>query len=475
MGTFTPEGTYRAAEEKLVHLRDLGATMIELMPVAAFDGARGWGYDGVSHFAPFAPYGTPDELCAFIDHAHALGMRVILDVVYNHFGPSGNYLSCYSEAYFTSKYQNAWGDAPDFTSPIMRRHVLDNVRYWLSQFRFDGLRLDATPTLFDPSPKHILREIADLAPAIGPGKVIIAEDDRNDPAVMTDLGMSAVWADDFHHQIHVTLTGERDGYYRGFEPGAAGVARTINEGWLFTGQHYAPRDEDRGKPANGVRADQLVYCLQNHDQVGNRALGERLSALVPQEAYAAVSMLLLFLPMTPLLFMGQEWACRDPFLYFTDHDPDLGQKIREGRRNEFRAFTAFSDPAARDEIPDPQAMETFTRSRLDWDAIEDRDHRMMLSLYRNLLLLRRSDPILQHASRDGLHAEAEGPVLRVERRIEGESRVLLVNLSANAAPCGALLPDPKAVELMLANRPGAWVSSKLGPYEAWLLATRATE
>ncbi len=440
VGTFTPEGTYRAAIERLAGLRDLGVTTIELMPVAAFAGARGWGYDGVALFAPFAPYGEPDDLRALVDAAHGLGLGVLLDVVYNHLGPAGNYLSRYSPRYFTREVRNAWGDAPDYAHAPMRSLVLDNARYWLEDFRFDGLRLDAVHAVVDPSPAHVLSELVSMARALPVGKTLIAEDDRNDPALVEAVGFDAVWADDFHHAVRVSLTGERDGYYAGYAPGAATIARAVNRGWIYEGQTYAPTGRARGAVADALPAEAFVYCIQNHDQVGNRALGDRLTASVSLDAYRMASAVLLFLPMTPLLFMGQEWAASSPFQYFTDHEPELGRLVSAGRREEFKHFAAFSDPAARERIPDPQAVETFERSRLRWSERDEGDHAAVLALYRELLALRRSDEVLREPSREGLFADAVGDVLRVRRRKGSSERVLVANLSSERRALGALVP-----------------------------------
>jgi maltooligosyltrehalose trehalohydrolase len=438
VGTFTTEGTFAAAAARLPELATLGITAIELMPVAAFPGEAGWGYDGVALFAPFAPYGTPDDLRAFVDRAHDLGLSVFLDVVYNHFGPSGNYLSAFCADYFTDKVQNAWGLAPDFSKPPMRRLVLENARYWLREFRFDGLRLDATHAIVDPSERHILRELADQVATLQPKKLLIAEDERNEPDLIRRLGLDALWADDFHHALRVTLTGEQEGYYAAYCPGAASVAETICKGWLYTGQSYAPTGKPRGKKASDLPAESFVYCIQNHDQVGNRALGDRLSAAVSLDAYCVASTVLLFLPMTPLLFMGQEWAASAPFLFFTDHDDQLGKLISRGRREEFRAFATFASPELSAHIPDPQARATFERSRLDWSERAQTSHARVLQLYRDLIALRAHDPVLSHADRMGLDARAMGDVLLVRRWTETGARLLLANLGKRSVPLSDL-------------------------------------
>ena len=440
VGTFTREGTYRAASTRLAELAALGVTTLELMPLSAFPGTRGWGYDGVAHYAPHAAYGTPDELRHFIDSAHGAGLQVVLDVVYNHFGPAGNYLGAYSPEYFTREIQTPWGEAPRVDAPPMRRYVLDNARYWLSEFRFDGLRLDATHTIVDSSETHVIRALAEASRSRAPHVFIMAEDERNDPSLVQDMGCDAIWADDFHHQVRVTLTGERDGYFADYTPGAAGIARCITRGWLFEGQ-VAPRTgKARGAPAGALGAERFVYCIQNHDQIGNRALGARLNHDVSVDAYCAATALLLFLPMTPLLFMGQEWAASTPFQFFTDHDAELGALVTEGRRREFAHFAAFADPAQRAAIPDPQSLETFERSKLRWDERSQAPHDDVLQLYRALLALRRNDHVLREPhDLAGLEAEAHGELLAVRRRTPDGSarRLLLVNFGQLPVDCAA--------------------------------------
>lgn len=431
VGTFTLEGTYPAAASQLPALVHLGITAIELMPLGAFPGSRGWGYDGVAHFAPFAPYGTPDELCAFIDAAHGLGLTVLLDVVYNHFGPAGNVLHAYGAEYFTSNDCTPWGEAPDFAQTPMRRYVLRNVRYWLEEFRFDGLRFDATHAITDPSQRHILREVADEVATLKPKRWLIADDDRNDPRLILDNGFDAVWADDFHHQVHVALTGERNGYYAAYTGTAADLAETINNGWFYRGAIYSPTGKPRGSDATALPAEAFIYCLQNHDQIGTRAFGDRLTQTVSLEAFGAATMLLLFLPMTPLLFMGQETAAPSPFLYFTDHEPELGVKITEGRRRDFARFLAFADERTHDAIPDPQAISTYEASRLTRAEHHASAGVRLRALHHAMLTLRASDPVMREARRDQLRASARGQSLIVERWLGPASRRLIINLGVD--------------------------------------------
>jgi len=430
VGTFTREGTYEAARPKLALLRDLGITTIELMPLGSFAGQRGWGYDGVALFAPHAAYGRPEDLRRFVDEAHGLGLGVLLDVVYNHFGPSGNYLGCYSGRYFKKAVDNPWGQGLNFEAAPMRSLVLANVRYWLSDFRFDGLRLDATHTIHDESPRHILEEAASLAHALRPGAILVAEDDRNEARLVEEVGLDALWADDFHHAVHVTATREAHGYYEAFPPGVTTIAETVSRGWLYRGQASPLTNHPRGTDATHLPAQAFVYALQNHDQIGNRAFGERLIHLVGPEMSAGLAALLLFLPMTPLLFMGEEWGASSPFLYFTDHEPELGRLVSEGRRREFKAFPAFATQDMAALIPDPQAEGTFLRSKLSWDEREREPHASLLALYQRLIRFRKTDPVLATGPRASLEAMAEGELLQVRRSHGSEARLLFLNLGA---------------------------------------------
>lgn len=438
VGTFTEEGTYRAAERKLDALVDLGVTTIELLPLAAFPGERGWGYDGVALFAPYAPYGEPEDLASFVQAAHARGLAVFLDVVLNHFGPSGNYLWSYAEEYFTKEIETPWGAAPDFAHAPMRGLATELVRYWLGEWGFDGLRLDATHEIHDRSSPHVLREITELAHAMTPRRLVVFEDERNDPTMLVEHGADGVWADDLHHQVHVLLTGERDGYYRAHEPTSAALVKTIQRGWIYEGAPYAPwKGRPRGKPApgSGIEPSQLVLCLQNHDQIGNRALGERLGQLTSAGDFLVASALLFFLPGTPLLFMGQEWNASTPFFFFADHEGDLGNAVREGRLQEFASFSAFSDPGAREQIPDPQAASTFERSKLRWSERDEPMHARALATTRALVALRKTDPVLSaRSSWSEIAATTKDGLIEVVRRHGGETRRLLASFAEAPVP-----------------------------------------
>jgi len=468
VGTFSPEGTYRGAEKRLDAISELGFTAIELLPVAAFPGERGWGYDGVALYAPYAPYGDPEDLRSLVRAAHRRGLAVVLDVVYNHFGPAGNYLWKYAPEYFTKAVVTPWGPAPDFAHEPMRRLVVDNARYWLEEFGVDALRVDATHAFHDPSRRHVLRELTDLAHAMKPPRRVFFEDDRNEPSVVKDLGADVVWADDFHHQVHVLLTGERDGYYAAYQATVAALAQAINDGWTFTGQPYEPwKGKPRGRSARdqGLEPQNLLYCIQNHDQVGNRALGTRLSHHVDVDAYCAASVLLLFLPTTPLVFMGQEWAASSPFLFFSDHAGELAEAVRQGRREEFKSFAAFADPKARARIPDPQARSTFEQSKLRWDERTAEPHARVLATYRAMLALRRNDPVLSAAtSWADLEATAHGDVLEVVRRKGTASRRLVVTFGDREhAIVGAA-----GARVLFAS--GAFEGGRLAPRSAVVLA-----
>ena len=438
VGTFSPAGTFAGVRERLPYLRDLGVTAIELMPVAAFPGRWNWGYDGVALFAPAACSGRPDELRELVDSAHRLGLAVLLDVVYNHFGPDGAYQGAFSPGYFTEQHRTPWGAAINLDGPLsgmVREFLVENALAWLHEYHLDGLRLDATHVLIDDSPRHFL---AELTSRVRGGvcdrpRLIIAEDRRNlallvRPEAEGGWGLDAVWADDFHHQVRRALAGDSDGYYQDFTGTTADLATTIRQGWFFTGQRSAYLGGPRGTDPVGLPPRRFVFFVQNHDQVGNRALGERLHHQIDPAAYRAATALLLCAPETPLLFAGQEWAARSPFLYFTDHQPTLGRLVSEGRRREFRSFTAFMDPKARERIPDPQDPGTFARSRLDWHEAGREPHASILRLYRALLALRRDEPLLGAADWEGLEVEAQGDAALVLRRSGSDGRTLAVLL-----------------------------------------------
>lgn len=469
LGTFTPEGTLRSAIEKLPYLVELGVTTVELMPLAAFPGARGWGYDGVALYAPFAGYGRPEDVQAFVDAAHGLGLSVFLDVVYNHFGPDGNYLARYSPEYFTERFHTPWGAGLDYREPHMRRFVIENALMWLSDYRFDGLRLDATQEIHDDSDVHILRELALRVHALPGRHLLMAEDYRNLPGLVTEDRLDGIWVDDFHHTVRTSLTGERDGYYAPFERGAAALAQVIRRGWVFEGQIWPLAGEllnkPRGAPADRLAAGNLIYFIQNHDQIGNRAQGERLDAFpgVGAAGLRGASLLLLTLPMTPLIFQGQEWATSTPFLFFSDHKGELGRLVSEGRAREFGHFQGFDQ-----DVPDPQDTATFLASKLNWHEREEGEHARTLKLYREALKLRHTDPVLREARRDTLEAGHDGEVLWVRRADEQGERVLLWNLGDRRELASLKLPFELPEKLLLDSE-GATSVATLATHQALLL------
>jgi maltooligosyltrehalose trehalohydrolase len=399
VGTFTPEGTLDAARARLDWLRELGATHVQLMPVAAFPGIQGWGYDGVDLFAVHEPYGGPEALKRFVDACHAKGLAVLIDVVYNHLGPSGNYLAKFGP-YFTSAHHTPWGDAVNLEgagSHEVRRFFCDNARMWLREYHCDGLRLDAVHAYTDRSAIHFMEQVGTEVRALeaetGRHFGLIAESDLNDPRVVTPTaaggyGMDAQWSDDFHHALFALLTGDRGGYYADFGS-LSDLGKALREAFVVDGQYSVYRDRVHGKPVRGLEGWRFLGYAQTHDQVGNRAKGERLSHLVTAGRVKIAAAMVMTAPFVPMIFQGEEWAASTPFLYFTDHEPELGKRVSEGRRREFAAFGW--DPA---EVPDPQDPETFERSKLRWEERVVGAHAEMTAWYRALIALRREMPEL---------------------------------------------------------------------------------
>ena len=399
VGTWTPEGTFDAAVQHLPELVDLGVTTLELMPVAQFPGARNWGYDGVFPYAVQDSYGGPDGLRRLVDACHGHGLAVCLDVVYNHLGPGGNVLPRYGP-YFTDHYHTPWGAAMNLDqagSDEVRRYFIQNAVEWVTDFHIDALRLDAVHAIIDPTPRPFLRELTDAVHAagrrLGRRVHVVAESDANDPRLVRSRprggdGMDAAWSDDLHHALHAVLTGERVGYYAD-HGSLEGLARGLRHGFVFTGQHSAYRGRRHGAPTAGVPTSRFVAFLQNHDQVGNRAAGERLASLTDADGLRLAAGIVLLGPFVPLMFMGEEHGETNPFLYFTDHaDPTLRKAVREGRARECRGF-GWSEPS-----PDPNDPETFARSRIEWAAREREPGRSLLAYHRHLLRLRREHPAL---------------------------------------------------------------------------------
>jgi maltooligosyltrehalose trehalohydrolase len=430
-------GGFTGIREQLPRLRDVGVTAIELMPIADFPGERNWGYDGVLPYAPDRAYGEPNELRALIDDAHAHGLMVFLDVVYNHFGPDGNYLGVYAPQFFDETKHTPWGAAINFAEPNVRRFFIENALYWLLEFRFDGLRFDAVHAILD---KSFLRELAREIRAHIPSDRhihLVLENDNNDSELLRD-GYTAQWNDDLHHVLHVLLTGETDGYYNDYaEAPAEKLARALVRGFVYQGEESPFRGgERRGKSTDGLGPVSFVSFLQNHDQIGNRAFGERLTDLAKPEALEAAIALLLLAPQIPLIFMGEEVGAREPFLYFTDHrDVSLAETVKNGRRQEFAKFPEFADERKRASIPDPNAPETFERSRPHF-AVNSRTE-----LYKRLLHVRRETimPLANEIHSAEAHAVGEHTVLAKWRLSAGRSLTIACNLGNT--PVEAVLPE----------------------------------
>jgi malto-oligosyltrehalose trehalohydrolase len=453
-------GGFAGVEAALPELSALGVTAIELMPVAAFSGNRNWGYDGVCAWAPQAGYGGPDGLRRLVDTAHGLGVSVLLDVVYNHFGPEGNYLAAYAGGFYRHDRATPWGDAIDFRVPAVRRFFIENALHWLVEYRIDGLRLDAVHAIADSG---FLLELAAELRAKLPGRQVhlVLENEANDAALLGEGAFDAQWADELHHCVHVMLTGERDSYYADYarEP-ARLLARALAEGFAFQGEVSAHTGRPRGTPSAHLPPSRFVVCLQNHDQIGNRAFGERLTQLAPARAVRAATVLLLLCPQVPLLFMGQEWGSRAPFLFFTDYGGALAEAVRSGRRREFGRFAAFADPARRARIPDPNAAGTFTASRPEADDRHGTAQREWWEFHRRLLEIRRTRLAPHLAAAASLGAMAFGPraVLARWRLGNGAELSIAANLGEGPCPC-----PPLPGEMLFAC--GEAVNATIGPFE----------
>ena len=451
IGAFTPEGTFDSAIQNLSCLADIGVTHIEIMPVAEFPGRWGWGYDGVDLYAPHHHYGGPDALKRLVDACHSRGLAVILDVVYNHLGPSGNYLARFGP-YYTGRHHTPWGEAINFDSAgsdEVRRFFCDNALMWIRDYHMDGLRLDAVHAYIDNSATHILEqlavEIAQLKAELGRNLVLIAESDLNDPRIIRDrevggYGIDAQWSDDFHHALHAALTGERDGYYADFGS-IAQIAKAFRRAWVYDGCYSPHRRRTHGRPAVGLSGWKFLGYLQNHDQIGNRARGERSSALISIGKLKIAAALVFTAPFVPMIFQGEEWGASTPFLYFTQHeDPELGRAVSEGRVLEFASFGWDVS-----EIPDPQNPATFERSKLDWDERGREPHASILDWYKKLVRLRRS-----------FHDLLDGDFDRVHTDFNEEEKWLLVQRGGIATACNLSnvsreIPLGSGFEILLAS------------------------
>jgi len=402
VGAFTAEGTYAAVESRLDYLLELGVNTIELMPIAQFPGTRDWGYDGVYLFAPATAYGPVDGLKRLVQAAHGKGLSIILDVVYNHFGPEGNYLRAYAPQFFSGKHHTPWGEAINFDGPesaTVRDFFVQNAMFWLEEYRFDGLRLDAVHAIYDDTTPDILTELAERVRA-GAGHErqihLILENDKNEARYLKANGAKrydAQWNDDVHHALHVALTGETEDYYRDFrERPVERVGRCLTQGFDYQGEASEFRDgASRGECSRGMAATAFINFLQNHDQTGNRAFGDRIGMLADERAVKAAMVVLLLAPSIPMLFMGEEFGATTPFLFFCDFGPDVATSVTTGRREGFASYERFADPAVREQIPDPNSERAFEDSKLDWSSIAAPGHRAWLDFYRDVLRVRRAN------------------------------------------------------------------------------------
>jgi malto-oligosyltrehalose trehalohydrolase len=457
VGAFTPEGTFRAARERLDHLVTLGVTGIEIMPVADFPGRRNWGYDGVLPYAPDSSYGRPEDLMALVDAAHARGIMVLLDVVYNHFGPDGNYLPLYAPAFFTDRHQTPWGAGINFDGPqskTVREFIIHNALYWFEEFHFDGLRLDAVHAILDDSPHDVLDELAQrVRAAVRRDVHLVLENEENQARRLvrgaggrTPL-YTAQWNDDVHHVLHVAATGEEAGYYAEYVGDTAKLGRALAEGFAYQGEMMSYRGRPRGEPSGALPPTAFVSFIQNHDQVGNRAFGDRLCTVASPQAMRALAAVYLLSPQVPMLFMGEEWHARQPFPFFCDFEGELADAVRKGRRQEFARFPEFRDEAARERIPDPQSDGTFASAKLDWSDLDGPEHRAWFDLYRQLLA-RRREAIVPLLPGIGAHAatyQVLGPsavAVRWQFRRGVEQGVLTLAANLSDEPVSGLADEP---------------------------------
>ena len=435
IGTFTQEGTWDAAQIELQEIASIGVNALEIMPIAEFPGAFGWGYDGVYLFAPYHHYGSPRDLRNFVDEAHASGIAVILDVVYNHLGPDGNYLTKYSEDYFTDRYWTEWGrpfNLDGENSGPVREFILANASYWIDEYHMDGLRLDATQNIYDSSPDHIFSGIGGAVRAVAGGRatVVIGENESQDtrlvrPESQGGCGLNALWNDDFHHSAMAGLTGHNEAYYTDYLGSPQEFISAVKWGYLYQGQRYKWQKKRRGSPSLDLRPWTFVIFLQNHDQLANSGRGSRVHQLTSPGKYKAMTALMLLAPNTPMLFQGQEFASSKPFYYFADHVPKLAGDVHQGRREFLRQFRSLATPEAQEDVPDPRDRMLFERSKLDFS--ERWTHQSIYDLHKDLLRLRCEDPVFRSQGR------VEGAVLSSEAFLlrffgQGTDRLLLVNL-----------------------------------------------
>ncbi len=471
VGTFTQEGTYAALAERLPDLSQLGITALELLPLASFAGTRGWGYDGVLPFAPHPAYGSPDDLKRLIQRAHEHKISVLLDVVYNHFGPDGNYLGRYAGDFFTSNHHTPWGDAIDFSNPTVRQFFIQNALYWIDEYRFDGLRIDAVHAMYDDGPRHFIDELIDTVQD-GPGRErqlhIVLENHSNEACRLRRPRVSQ-WNDDFHHAAHALITGEGESYYADFkEHPIEQLGRSLAEGFVFQGERSAVSGETRGEPSKHLTPLAFVNFLQNHDQIGNRACGERLAQLCDPGSLEAALAILLLAPQVPMLFMGEEYAAPQPFLYFCDYTGELAEAVRNGRRDEFAGFASFSDESVRERIPDPNASTTFAQSTLIWSQRGEPKRHRWNELTGRLLAVRRHSiiPLIPEIELGRAGYEVAGKVLRVSWPTKaGGALALVANLSNEAATQPAIESGS-----LVFSTAGASNADDLRPWEVRIFA-----
>jgi maltooligosyltrehalose trehalohydrolase len=442
VGTFTRSGTWAAATTELDVLAELGIGTIELMPIAEFAGRFGWGYDGVQHFAPYHHYGTPRDVRAFVDRAHALGIAVLLDVVYNHFGPDGNYLPQFAPEFFSARYRTDWGEALNFDGPGCegaREYVLSNVAYWIDEFHFDGLRLDATQSIFDASDVHILTDVCRTARAAAhPRRVFVCgENEPQSPVLLRPVehggyGLDALWNDDFHHSARVALTGVDEAYYTDYRGSPQELVSAVTRGWLYQGQYYSWQKNRRGEAAADIDPRMFVLYLQNHDQVANSLSGRRLHELTDAGSLRALTAVLLLAPSHAHLFQGQEYAAPQPFLYFADHAGELGAAVASGREEFLMQFETMATPAARATLANPGAERTFEQSRLD--AADRRSRMPWFALHRDLIALSRTDPVLRDVPGGVAGAIIASRAFVLRWSAPDGGRLLIVNLGPRLQP-----------------------------------------
>jgi malto-oligosyltrehalose trehalohydrolase len=455
VGAFTSGGTFREARERLDHLVTLGVTGIEIMPVADFPGRRNWGYDGVLLYAPDSTYGRPEDFMALVDAAHARGIMVLLDVVYNHFGPDGNYLPLYAPAFFTDRHQTPWGAGVNFDGPEskpVREFIIHNALYWIDEFHLDGLRLDAVHAILDDSPYDVLDELAERARAGRRDVHLVLENEHNQSRRLARnadgraLHYTAQWNDDVHHVLHVAATGEGQGYYAEYAGDTAKLGRALAEGFAFQGEMMDYRGGPRGEPSGVLPPTAFVAFIQNHDQIGNRAFGDRIDAIASPQAMRALAAVYLLLPQVPMLFMGEEWHADQPFPFFCDFEGELAEAVRRGRRQEFARFREFQGAAARERIPDPQADSTFESAKLDWADLDDPEHGVWFDLYRRLLAARRLAivPLLPGIGGHAATYEVLGPsavVVRWQFDRGGKKGVLILAANLSDEPVSGFKVD----------------------------------